>query len=116
MTAADTNECELFTYSGDDSHIVYKNLCSTPNDDNKNREHIAYLRQSISAMWQKFKPLADSHFMTEFPRMPDQRYWEMYLGSCLANREFSVTSADSGPDCNWQAANSPIKAETNPRF
>lgn len=97
-TLQQIDECELFNYTKEDAHIVYKNLFTNAANCNVNRGLIAYIRQSVSDMWSKFKHLADSNFVSHFPIMPDQRYWEMYLGCCLIDRGFSVTSKDSGPD------------------
>lgn len=88
--------CELFTYQGDNCHIVYKNLFRDTDDETGS--YIKYLRQHISNLWERFKNYADPHFKEEFCRNPDQRYWEMYLGCCLLDRGFDIKTNKAGPD------------------
>lgn len=92
------HECDLFGYQGADSHLGYKNLFVMSGKSDEDNPHITYLRQSVSCMWKKFKPLAGPNFMSDFPRQPDQRYWEMYLGSYLLDQGLEVTSKSEGPD------------------
>lgn len=91
--------CELLAYAGDDCHVIYKNTRKAADDEAGHRCHM--IRQHVEKLWHKFKPYADSHFIDEFRRNPDQRYWEMYLGCCLLDKGFNLTPQKKGPDFNF---------------
>lgn len=50
----------------------------------------AFFRNECERLWQQFEPYADDHFVTEFPRNTQERYWEMYLGTTLIEAGFSL--------------------------
>lgn len=88
--------CELLDYQGDDCHIIYKNIRIV---DGNEPEHCEKIRTHIAKLWAQFKPYADPHFIQEFRRNPDQRYWEMYLGCCLLNKGVRLIATNGiGPD------------------
>lgn len=37
------------------------------------------LKEALEALWQRYEPYADAHFIQQFAREPYARFWEMYL-------------------------------------
>lgn len=64
------------------------------------RDNQAYadIRQECERLWLAYKDLADSHFVDQFSRDFDSRFWEMYLGGKLLRYYPDLQSSDSGPD------------------
>jgi len=55
-------------------------------------------RDKFNNLWKQFKPLADTHFLSQIKKEFHERTWEMYVG-CVLKKYFSdVSSGDSGPD------------------
>jgi len=101
--------CELFNYRGDDCHIIYKNVRDIGGDEIG--LHHQSIHQNIAELWKKFKPHADTRFVEEFRRNPDQRYWEMYLGCCLLDKGFSLNTGPKGPDFRLEVGGKKIWIE-----
>lgn len=55
------------------------------------------VRNWLFSLWREFQPLADPHFLSEFPRETLRRFWEMYLG-CYLLRRFRVSACGKGSD------------------
>jgi len=55
-------------------------------------------KERFDALYQKYHPYADRHFLTEIKKKFHQRTWEMYLGCALLDRGIVFTSKDIGPD------------------
>lgn len=53
----------------------------------------------LEAIWKQYEPHADSNFPKEFKKQFNQRAWELYLGSTLINRGYTLGShSNAGPD------------------
>ena len=53
----------------------------------------------LEAIWKQYEPYADSNFPNEFKKQFNQRAWELYLGSTLINRGYTLGShSNAGPD------------------
>lgn len=59
---------------------------------------IAERKQKFDALYVKFEPYADSHFLQEIKINFHQRSWEMYLACVLLENGFTIISSDKGPD------------------
>lgn len=81
---------ELFEANPDNACPAYKSL-----RDAKDDRRQAY-RQHCEDLWSKYKPLADSHFLAEFPLHTHERWFEMYLAVSLKEAGYNVTK----PKCN----------------
>ena len=55
-------------------------------------------KEKFDALYQKYRPYADRHFLTEVKKKFHQRTWEMYLGCVLLDRGINFASKDHGPD------------------
>lgn len=55
-------------------------------------------RRYCEALWSIYEPLADDHFIEQFARHPEQRFWEMYLACTFADLGFAIQSSNEGPD------------------
>ncbi|WP_155247348.1 hypothetical protein [Teredinibacter turnerae] len=74
-----------------DSCLAYKNIWGGFSESEKNaREFIYYL-------WKEYQRYADPHFVTEFQKDFDARFWEMYL-TVLLSEKFAIGSLSEGPD------------------
>ncbi|MDO8847713.1 MAG: hypothetical protein Q7W51_04930 [Coriobacteriia bacterium] len=60
--------------------------------------HIEALRERLEGMWSMFAPHADRHFLVEFRKEINARYWEMYLTCAFLEKGWEVASGDHGPD------------------
>jgi len=57
------------------------------------------VKEWMERLWEQYEPYADSHFLENFKRQFTQRSWELYLGSTLLNRNFSLgLHKNKGPD------------------
>lgn len=74
----------------------YKNIREISDDESGH--HCQRIRQHVAELWEVFKPHADPHFVEEFRRNPDQRYWEMRLGCSLLRKSFKLQPRKKGPD------------------
>lgn len=56
-------------------------------------------RDWLDSLWKQYKPYADSNFKMEFKKQFNQRSWELYLGSTLLSRGYTLGShSNAGPD------------------
>lgn len=55
-------------------------------------------KNKFDALYQKYYPYADSHFLKEVKRKFHQRTWEMYLSCVLLEKGIKFSSKDIGPD------------------
>jgi hypothetical protein len=62
------------------------------------RPEMIALRTRLEEMWERFEPYADPHFLVEFRKHVNARYWEMYLGCAFMTCGYEVNSCDTGPD------------------
>lgn len=71
----------------------YVNLYHAATDEHqKIREHCEHL-------WELYNPYADNNFLPEFVLHFHERWFEMYLGACLLERDVDLhRSAPPGPD------------------
>ncbi|MBN8232483.1 hypothetical protein JYK02_33705 [Corallococcus macrosporus] len=59
----------------------------------------AQLRAHLEEMWSRFRPLASSHWQSEFPRQTHRRFWEMYLCAALLDVGLQLEPLrDDAPD------------------
>jgi hypothetical protein len=80
-------------------------------------------KEKFDALYERYYPYADSHFLTEAKIKFHQRTWEMYLGVCLLDKDISFSSEDIGPDFLiekdgkriWIECISPEKGDTDDR-
>jgi hypothetical protein len=56
------------------------------------------LRTRFEEMWAVYEPYADPHFLIEFHKVTNARYWEMYLTCAFIAAGLSVDSSPEGPD------------------
>jgi hypothetical protein len=70
---------------------AYRNIWSGSRGPEKNTRELFY------ELWKKFYKYSDPHFITEFQKDLDARFWEMYL-TVLINEKYEVFSASQGPD------------------
>jgi hypothetical protein len=105
----------IFEYRGSDTSLTFNNL------RNSDREIVVEIRKHIDALWRIYQPFADRDFVAEFPRRPEERYWEMYLGCALLDMGMSLRRSDPGPDLLiehefgriWIEAIAPTAGDTN---
>lgn len=55
-------------------------------------------RGRFDKLWMKYKPHADSHFLSQIKTNFHQRSWEMYVGNVLLEKKLRIKSQDEGPD------------------
>lgn len=55
-------------------------------------------KKKFDKLWQKFKPYADKHFLSQIKTNFHQRTWEMYLGNVLLEKKLLIKSQNEGPD------------------
>lgn len=82
----------LFSYTGDGASVVYRNLRDL------DRDIVIAIRGYIDGLWQIYRQFADRDFVAEFPRRPEERFWEMYLGCSLLDMGLELRKSDPGPD------------------
>jgi hypothetical protein len=73
---------ELFETQAQNTDRVFTRLRNDP----QLREE----RQFIEALWARFEPYADHHFLNEFSYQCIPRFWEMYLGWALLERGLTL--------------------------
>lgn len=56
------------------------------------------IKELCIRLWSKFEPYADHHFLIEFTKDFESRFWEMDLTCGLIEHGFNVKSGDEGPD------------------
>lgn len=63
------------------------------------------IRVCLEAMWERFRPYADSNYLDQFWREGhfNARVWEMRLGCCLLDAGQKFSSTDLGPDFSLTA-------------
>jgi hypothetical protein len=91
----------LFEINDPDADSGYRNLRAAPDPSPGGR-----IRQGLEVLWSIYEPYADSNFIGEFARHPDERFWEMYLtvkllkaGRHVRTRaELTTADRDTGPD------------------
>ena len=82
---------DTFFQPGDDCEDAYRNLRDL--DDNAHR------REFVEALWARFRPSPDNHFLTEAKTSFLQRFWEMYLYAALEDQGLQPQKgAGAGPD------------------
>jgi hypothetical protein len=82
----------LFEYGDDDVSVIYRNVRNSGN------EIAGEIRNHVDALWRIYQPFADRDFVAEFPRRPEERFWEMYLGCSLLEMGLALKRSDPGPD------------------
>jgi hypothetical protein len=55
-------------------------------------------REKFDALWQNYKPYADTQFLKAIKHNFHQRSWEMYLCNVFLNKQLKIQSKDEGPD------------------
>lgn len=56
-------------------------------------------RDWLKNLWKQYQPYADTNFLVEFKKRFNQRAWELYLGTTLLNRGYTLGKHnDEGPD------------------
>jgi|SRR5680860_321660 len=55
-------------------------------------------REKFNNLWNRFKSLADKHFLSQVKKEFHERTWEMYIGCVLKIFFNNVSSEDIGPD------------------
>lgn len=81
----------LLLKPNEDSCIAYKNIWSGSRRSEKEARELFY------HLWDKFYPYSDRHFVAEFQKDLDARFWEMYL-TVLIGEKYKISSACKGPD------------------
>lgn len=56
----------------------------------RDAKHCAGWKAHCEALWQRFKPYADDHFLEEIRRQFHPRFWEMYLAVAFLERGFTL--------------------------
>ena len=56
-------------------------------------------RRFFESLWNKYKPYADRHFLSQIKEHFSQRAWEMYVANVLLEKGITIQSKDEGPDC-----------------
>jgi len=90
---------DLWSYKGSDCQNVRED------GDDEAGHCCQSIRRHTNQLWGKFEPYADKHFLEEFRRNPDQRFWEMYLGCCLLDKDIKLKERQKqkGPDFCFEA-------------
>ena len=55
-------------------------------------------RERFDKLWVKYKPYADSNFLSQIKTNFHQRSWEMYVGNVLLEKKLKIQSQNEGPD------------------
>ncbi|MCG2687595.1 hypothetical protein L6260_02205 [Candidatus Parcubacteria bacterium] len=55
-------------------------------------------KEKFDKLWHKFRPYADTHFLSQVKTNFHQRTWEMYVGNILLEKNLSIASKNEGPD------------------
>jgi type I restriction enzyme S subunit len=55
-------------------------------------------KSKLDILWEKFKPYADTHFLSEIKKHFHQRTWEMYVACIFLKKGFQIESSDNRPD------------------
>jgi hypothetical protein len=88
--------CDRLFSAGDASDRAYVNL------RDRQEEQIITAREFVESLWDRFRGLADPHFLTEVRRDFHARFWEMYLTRALyeyaAQRGAVLSCPKPGPD------------------
>jgi hypothetical protein len=66
----------------------------------------AEIKAGLEALWARYEPYADTNFLQEFSKEPDDRFWEMYLAVVLLKArkrlrkraQITKSSRNKGPD------------------
>lgn len=89
----------LFSYQGDNCHIIYKNIRHSEKDIPQK------IKTNSERLWNRYAAevvnINTDEFLREFRLQPDQRYWEMYLGNCLLNLGLNIQTHNPGPDFSF---------------
>lgn len=56
------------------------------------------VKNMFDSLWNKYKFLADKHFLSDCKKHFHQRTWEMYLGIVLIEKGLDISSSEKGPD------------------
>lgn len=82
----------LFDASPENASLSYRHLRDPAN------EYSQAARAHCEELWQTFAPLADRHFLAEFPARTHERWFEMYLAVSLMRAGYQVQAPKPGPD------------------
>lgn len=85
----------LFAADPDDACTAYRHVRAAGNP------YTTAAKQHCEDLWAEFAPLADAHFLTQFPLHFHQRWFEMYTGVSLLGHGLDVQSNDHGPDLSF---------------
>ena len=58
---------------------------------------LAMLKERLDALWDRYRPYADTHFAKEFALNPHARFWEMYLTTQLLDAGKNVQPRCASP-------------------
>lgn len=67
----------LFEFVYNNSDIAYQNIRNCLHRQERQ------IRDTLEAMWERYRAYADPDFRAAFARDPDARFWEMFLGCAL---------------------------------
>ena len=84
--------------------IAYRNIWASNRDADIDTRYLFY------KLWVKFCEYSDSHFVTEFQRNLDARFWEMYL-TVLIGDKYEIASSSEGPDIEIRARDKKVWTE-----
>lgn len=80
-----------FFISGNSTDWGYCQIRDNPKHEN--------VRNFIDSLWSRYYPYADDHFLEDARNHFQERFWEMYVGVTLLDRQFQLYRAsDSGPE------------------
>lgn len=82
----------LFDASPENACLAYSNIRASANAKTE------AARKHCECLWKDFEPLADDHFLNEFPLHLHERWFEMYLTVTLMRAGFTIQSTNHGPD------------------
>lgn len=82
----------LFANDPDNACVAYKNIRAATNP------HTVAGRAHCEDLWKDFEPLADEHFISEFPIRFHERWFEMYLTVALQRAGLNIECPKPGPD------------------
>lgn len=83
---------KLFDFTGDNLDQGYLNLQEGAYQCE--RETVVY----CETLWERFQPYADKNFCGEFARNPDARFWELWLGNYLLDKDLPLVKEADIPN------------------
>ena len=69
---------ERFFMPDEGTDLGYLNVRDSPHHEDS--------RQFVESLWERYKPLADTHFRTDAKNHFQERFWEMYVAVALMER------------------------------